>query len=244
MSITTVKNYTRYNTADLEAIVGLVEERALQLNGKVKLRNGLTYLEFNHFTQGIPKGPRRRYQTSPAPERLYLGKTQWNHLEKFAIVEPRYAFSSELEWLSVGASDTPVAPAALVKALADTIMARFEVPWNRDDGRQVDVSSVQLRIEGSVMLKKTSGEKKDVRLQKAERRMKSVSHSIGRALMYLRTAQQNMGVVQKHLKGETAVSDGLVALMAVINGELTLSHDQAKETLENIKGARKEAINA
>jgi len=244
MCITTVKNYTRYNTADLEAIVGLVEERALQLNGKVRLRNGLTYLEFNHFTQGITKGPHRRYRTSPAPERLYLGKTQWNHLEKFAIVEPRYAFSSELEWLSVGASDTPVAPAALVKALADTIMDRFEVPWQRNDDKQVDVSSVQLRIEGSVMLKKTSGEKKDVRLQKAERRMRGVVHSIGRAVLYLRTAQQNMGVMQKHLKGEAVVPDGLAELMAAIHGELILSYDQAEETVENIKGARKEATNA
>ena len=244
MCITTVKNYTRYNTADLETIVGLVEERARQLSGKVGIRHGLTYLEFNHFTQGIPKGPRRRYRTSEAPERLYLGKMQWNHLEKLAIVEPRYAFNSELEWLAVGASDTPVAPAELVRALAESIMDRFEVPWNRNDERQVDVSSVRLRIEGTVMKKKTSGEKKDVRLQKAERRLKSVSYSIGRALMYLRTAQQNMGVAQKHLKGETVVQDGLVALMAVINGELTLSHAQVEKSVENIHTARKEALNA
>jgi hypothetical protein len=209
MAIVPIINYTRYNTSDLVAVVDYVESYVRSTEGSVKTRQAIQELEFNSFTNGIPSRVRhRRFRgaKNPSEPRAYLGKTSWRNWGRFSLVEPQYAFSSEIEWLSAAASDTPTAPSEMVEAIAEELLQRYQISWSRTRA-PMDTSDLRLRIEGAVAAKKSKDQRRSDRLGKAEQRLQHAMYALHRSTHYLRSTAVQLGTARKHMKDDEYLSD-------------------------------------
>ena len=244
MPTLTINNYTRYNTLDLEAIVSHVEQYVSIHVGSVRPRNNLTSLEFNSFTAGNPRSGRRQRYYNPQTQKyeynntkLYLGKTSWRTLERFALVQPQYAFSNDLEWLAMAATDTPTAPAAMVHAVAEAVAERYDLPWNRDR-QPIDTSHLRLRIDGEVAARKTVDQRRNERLGKAENNLKAAMYDLHRAQSYLRNISRDLGTARKHMKSDATLSDDFTRRVAALVQGATETEVSLATLLDVIKAER------
>lgn len=244
MPTLTINNYTRYNTLDLEAIVSHVERYVAIHAGSVKPRNNLSSLEFNSFTAGNPRSSRRQRYYNPQTQRyenintkLYLGKTSWRNLERFSLVQPQYAFSNELEWLAMAATDTPAAPAAMVQAVAEAVAERYDLPWNRDRP-QIDTSHLRLRIDGEVAARKTVDQRRSERLGKAENNLKAALYDLHRVQSYLRNISRDLGTARKHMKSDANLAADFTRRVAALVQSATDTDVSLVTLLDVIKAER------
>lgn len=200
------KNYTRYNTDDLAAILNHVETYVRNCAGTVRFRsNDMTQIEFAPYTQGVPRsgGGRRRYNRTPA-ERSYVGRGAWRNYGRLPLVEPQHAFESEIEWLTIAASDQPCVPYAMVTNIMKELVHRFAMPWNRNAPEIDNSIGLRLRIEGKVAQKKSKQERELARLVKGGSRVQDAKYVVrkinaeGRRLeSYLSTAKKHFGADQE-----------------------------------------------
>ncbi len=198
-----VKNYTRYNTQDLENIVERVEAYIRAASGLPVPNCRVQNFEFNNYTQGAPKGRRSRYSRNNglATQKAYLGKTSYRHQNRVSLVQPQYAFESELEWLTVAASEAPQAPAAMVAQIANFMVDRYSIPWS-NTRLPFDSTGLTLRIEGKVTATKTADDRRADRLQKASTRLMGAKYSLRQVGDRCNSSLKVVKVAIKHLGKE------------------------------------------
>ena len=247
---TTMKNFTRYNTQDLEALVAAIEGQIKAFNGTVSLRNNVPEIEFTIYTGGGTEKKRiwnaKSNTYSYQNVRKYVGKANWSQYGRIALLPPDRLFDNPIEALANADTQEPVAPVAFVLAVAEHVVHRYEIPYLKNNVRfelnKDALSGARIRINGAVAAKRTKSDARQLRLAKAQKRVDASRYEMRQALMYMRRAVNHMSGLDYHLKGGdvgihlTALSE-LKTLMETIRIEEEQGHvAQLEQEITNRSG--------
>ena len=233
-----IKNFTKYNTDDLTALVEYVEQYvALHHNGVVLTRNNLTCFEFTNYSGRTPRRTRRRYNSNTGQYetqeiKVYLGRTSYRNMERLSVVAPENAFESELGFLAAVGMEEPVAPSALVQAVGEALLERYQMNYN-NRRTAMDCTAVRIRIEGKVAAKKSDDDRKRERRGKASSRLASAHYALRSADRAISNVLGYVTTAKKHLKGEEHIVEEIHELLillraASLQAQLVLDNSQAK----------------
>ena len=206
-----MKNFTRYNTPDLEALIAAIEAQIKAFNGTVNLRNNVTEIEFTIYTgRGTEKkrswnAKNNTYVYSNV--RKYVGKANWSMYGRIALLPPDRLFDNPIEALANADTQEPVAPVAFVISVAEHICSKYEIPYSRNTRFDLDkdaLSGLLIRINGAVAARRSKSDARQVRLVKAQKRVAAARYEVRQALGYMRRAVNHMSGLDYHLKGTDA----------------------------------------
>jgi hypothetical protein len=243
MTIAAIKNFTRYNTDDLTAIVQHVEQYvALHHGGTVSLRNSLSCLEFSHYSQGAPQRVRRVYnantgQYENSNVKCYLGRTSYRNMERLSVVAPDHAFESELAFLAAVAMEQPLAPAAMVQAIGEAVLERYNVNYSIKRP-PMSCAGLTLRIEGKVVAKKSQSDRQRERRGKAARNLAGAHYALGSAAKHIRNAWAYVATAKKHLKGNEDIVAELYDMLVQMNAEVGNINSMNEAARNNVAALR------
>lgn len=239
MPVMSIKNFTRYNTDDLNALVEHVEKYvALHHNGVVGTRGNLPCFEFSHYSQGSPKRSRRSYNANTQKYethevKCYLGRTSYRNLERLSVVAPEHAFDSELGFLASVGMDQPVVPAAMVQAIGEALLERYNTSYS-NKRPAMSCAGLTIRIEGKVVAKKSQSDRQRERRGKAARNLASAHYALGSAAKSIRNAWAYVATAKKHLKGEEEMVKQIYSLLVRMNADMGDVSSTLEETRSNV----------
>jgi hypothetical protein len=222
-----IKNYTRYNTDDIRAILERIEKES-NFTG---WRNGMQTLTISEFNPSNPYVTARSGPSNRAVQvKRYVSKTMWSRPGQMSILTPGKIYENPLQEL-VQEGEQEV-PKDMVQAVAASLWARgHRTAWSANAPNYADMP---IRVMKKAAEKKPKNEKSAVEARDtfAKRNVQIVEWAARKGHNEVRRlAQKHLGVAETHLKARAylvqplrdAVADAERALARVTSIAQSLS---------------------
>ena len=191
-----IKNYTRYNTDDIRAILERIEKES-NFTG---WRNGMQTLIISEFN---PSNPYVTVRSGPSNRSVqvkrYVSKTMWGRPGQVSILTPGKIYENPLQEL-VQEGEQEV-PKDMVQAIGASLWARgHRMAWSANAPNYADM---RIRVMKKAAEKKPKNEKSAVEARDtfAKRNVQVVEYTAARARHELhRLSKKHIGVAGTHLK--------------------------------------------
>jgi hypothetical protein len=247
------KNYTRYNTQDLEEIVEYAAKYAIASHasargvspeaGEVTFRTNVQLIEFYDFTPSNPVETTKTWNGKDydlIKTRRYVGRTVWSHMERIPLLVPRMLFDP-LESLAAAQLEVPFAPAAMVQRVFVAILDRFEYDrWGAGlDARNASTNHLSLRIEPKPANKVNSDVKERDRLRRAIAQVEAARYELRDVILKMRKVAAGLDVASKHVADDTMAHARFKARHLLSESELLIDGHLGK-MVDDMKARRVE----
>ena len=172
------KNFTRYNTEDLEALLGRIADYITVATGlPAKLDPRIQRIEFHDYS---PADPIETYRTwdsnnnnyNTHKRRKYVGPIKRARPERVPLLVPRMLWASPVEALASAMGEIECAPVEMLQRLSQDLVHMFQYDhWKHaKDGNSrpnIDISDLRLRIEKTAAKKAGNDERQREKLRLA-----------------------------------------------------------------------------
>lgn len=176
MSNFPIKNFTRYNTEDLEALLGRTADYVTVATGlPSKLDPRIQRIEFHDYS---PEDPIETYRTwdnnkyNIHKRRKYVGPIKKARPERVPLLVPRMLWASPVESLASAMGEIECVPVEMLQWLSQGLVHMFQYDhWKHaKDGNSrpnIDISGLSLRIEKKAAKKIGTDERQREKLRLA-----------------------------------------------------------------------------
>lgn len=221
-----IRNLTRLNTDDLQAVVNAVQTAISNWNGTPSLPRTKEFEFVIYGGSGVEKcrtwnPSSQRYAMTTSKK--YIGRSVWSRFEQISVLPPDRMFDSPLELLSMSETDTPRIPHAALVALASAIAQRFDRSYRQGKEFNIEqhIEGLSVRIEGAVASRRSADDARNLRLGKARARVNNAGYygrksmnELLRAIELIRGAKSHLiradkGLEAPHVQGLQAAAEQL-----------------------------------
>lgn len=195
--MTTITNYTHYNTDDLKALVAKVDAY-LAANPDQAPGHG-DKVSFYESNPSIVMVTQRRWSNAThayvsRKVRKWAGPGNWDQPGRINLLAPGKLYDNMLEDLAGNMTDVRCAPAEMVQA----ILNEFVPPMNLwDNLPPLPADGMRLRIEAKVGEKVPVSVRDRARVQKADKNMRAARYEMRTASRALQKASKNLELAKK-----------------------------------------------
>jgi len=203
-----IKNFTHYDTGDLEKLVQHVADAISEVTQEVpKLRPEVQRIEFHEYLPASAEYVTRdwnneRNEYDSHLTRKFVGQGTRTRPERIALLAPKMIWKNPLEALTASIDGEESVPPAMVERIATAVLDVFNVAsWRyHQDGRslKLDLDPLRVRIRKTVGAKAGDDDKKREKLRLARRAGTEAGYYLNSAIPALEKGIEQMIRMQKY----------------------------------------------
>jgi hypothetical protein len=203
-----IKNFTHYDTGDLEKLVEHVSDVISEVTQEVPaLRSEVQRIEFYEYTptsavQVVRTWNNQKNDYDSQLTRKFVGQGIRTRPERIALLVPKMIWKNPLEALTAAIDGEESVPPAMVERIASAVLDVFNVAsWRyHQDGRslKLDLDQHRVRVRKTVGVKAGDDDKKREKLRLARRAGVEAGYYLNSALPAIEKGIEQMIRMQKY----------------------------------------------